>query len=98
MAFIQWQPHTVPGAWSEGIEEVLKTQQTIDYELLNGQNKVEVQVSLIETLVEQGASVISAADRQRGARAVDCQRKACRSQRHHANIDASRSRTQRTSK
>ena len=36
MAFIQWQPHTVPAAWSKGIEEVLKTQQTIDYELLDG--------------------------------------------------------------
>ncbi len=58
MAFIQWQPHTVPAAWSKGIEEVLKTQQTIDYELLDGQNKVEVQVSLIDTLIEQGASVI----------------------------------------
>ena len=31
MAFIQWQPHTVPAAWSKGIEEVLKTQQVIDY-------------------------------------------------------------------
>lgn len=58
MAFIQWQPHTVPAAWSKGIEEVLKPQQTIDYELLDGQNKVEVQVSLIETLIEQGVSVI----------------------------------------
>lgn len=58
MAFIQWQPHTVPAAWSKGIEEVIKPQQTIDYELLDGQNKVEVQVSLIETLIEQGASVI----------------------------------------
>lgn len=58
MAFIQWQPHTVPAAWSKGIEEVLKPQQTIDYELLDGQNKVEVQVSLIETLIEQGAAVI----------------------------------------
>jgi ribose transport system substrate-binding protein len=58
MAFIQWQPHTVPAAWSMGIEEVLKTQQVVDYELLDGQNKVEVQVSLIETLINQGASVI----------------------------------------
>ena len=58
MAFIQWQPHTVPAAWSKGIEEVLKTQQTIDYELLDGQNKVEVQVSLMDTLINQGASVI----------------------------------------
>jgi ribose transport system substrate-binding protein len=58
MAFIQWQPHTVPAAWSKGIEEVLKTQQVIDYELLDGQNKVEVQVSLMEALINQGASVI----------------------------------------
>lgn len=58
MAFIQWQPHTVPAAWSKGIEEVLKPQQAIDYELLDGQNKVEVQVSLMETLVNQGASLI----------------------------------------
>jgi len=58
MAFIQWQPHTVPAAWSKGIEEVLKPQQVIDYELLDGQNKVEVQASLMETLVNQKASVI----------------------------------------
>ena len=58
MAFIQWQPHTVPAAWSKGIEEVLKPQQVIDYELLDGQNKVEVQASLMETLINQGASVI----------------------------------------
>ncbi len=58
MAFIQWQPHTVPAAWSKGIEEVLTPQQVIDYELLDGQNKVEVQASLMETLISQGASVI----------------------------------------
>jgi ribose transport system substrate-binding protein len=58
MAFIQWQPHTVPAAWSKGIEEVLKPQQVIDYVLLDGQNKVEVQASLMETLVNQGTSVI----------------------------------------
>src|SRR5450631_4175296 len=51
MAFIQWQPHTVPAAWSKGIEEVLKPQQIIDYKLLDGQNKVEVQVSLMDTLI-----------------------------------------------
>jgi ribose transport system substrate-binding protein len=58
MAFIQWQPHTVPAAWSKGIEEVLAPQQVVDYELLDGQNKVEVQVSLMDTLISQGASVI----------------------------------------
>ncbi|TBW40862.1 hypothetical protein EYW49_01540 [Siculibacillus lacustris] len=58
MAFIQWQPHTVSSAWSKGIEEVLKTQQTVDYRLLDGQNKVEVQVSLMDTLINEGAAVI----------------------------------------
>ena len=58
MAFIQWQPHTVPAAWSKGIEEVLKPQQVIDYQLLDGQAKLEVQTSLMETTINQGASVI----------------------------------------
>ena len=58
MAFIQWQPHTVPAAWSKGIEEVLKPQQVIDYELLDGQNKVEVQASLMDALISKGASAI----------------------------------------
>jgi ABC-type sugar transport system substrate-binding protein len=58
MAFIQWQPHTVPAAWSKGIEEVLKEQQSIQYKLLDGQNKVEVQVSLMDTLINEGNAVI----------------------------------------
>jgi len=58
LAFIQWQPHTVPAAWSKGIEEVLTTQEVFDYQLLDGQNKVEVQVSLMDTLINDGASVI----------------------------------------
>ncbi len=51
-------PHTVPAAWSKGIEEVLTPQNNIDYELLDGQGKAEVQVSLMETLINQGAHVI----------------------------------------
>ncbi len=58
MAFIQWMPHTVPNAWSKGIEEVLGPQQGVEYQLLDGQNKVEVQVSLMETLINDGAKVI----------------------------------------
>jgi ABC-type sugar transport system substrate-binding protein len=58
MAFIQWQPHTVPAAWSKGIDEVLKPQQVIDYELLDGQNKVEVQASLMDALISKRASVV----------------------------------------
>jgi ribose transport system substrate-binding protein len=58
MAFIQIQPHTVPAAWSKGIEEVLTPQKNIDYKLLDGQNKLEVQVSLMDALINQGASAI----------------------------------------
>jgi len=58
MAFIQWMPHTVPNAWSQGIDEVLKTQAVIDYALLDGQGKVEVQVSLMDTLINDGTKVI----------------------------------------
>src|SRR5690348_10717028 len=58
MAFIQIQPHTVPAAWSKGIEEVLTPQTNIDYKLLDGQNKLEVQVSLMDALINQGAAAI----------------------------------------
>ena len=58
MAFVQIQPHTVPAAWSKGIEEVLGPQKNIDYKLLDGQNKLEVQTSLMDTLINQGVSVI----------------------------------------
>jgi ribose transport system substrate-binding protein len=58
MAFVQFQPHTVSTAWSKGISEVLATQQIIDYEALDGQAKLEVQVSLIDTLINQGTKVI----------------------------------------
>lgn len=58
MAFLQIQPHTVSAGWSKGIEEVLSTQQTVDYTQLDGQNKVEVQVSLMDTLINNGTKVI----------------------------------------
>jgi ribose transport system substrate-binding protein len=58
MDFIQIQPHTVPAAWSKGIDEVLTPQKNVDYKLLDGQNKLDVQVSLMETLINQGVSTI----------------------------------------
>ena len=58
MAFVQFQPHTVSTAWSQGISEVLATQQIVDYEALDGQAKLEVQVSLMDTLINQGTKVI----------------------------------------
>lgn len=58
MSFVQFQPHTVSTAWSQGIAEVLATQQIVDYEALDGQAKLEVQVSLMDTLISQGTNVI----------------------------------------
>jgi ribose transport system substrate-binding protein len=58
MAFIQFMPHTVPAAWSKGIEDVLTIQQNIDYQLLDGQGKADVQVNLIDTAINQGTDAI----------------------------------------
>ena len=58
MAFVQFLPHTVPAAWSKGIEDVLSSQGNIDYDLLDGQSKVEVQVSLMDTLINDGVAAI----------------------------------------
>ena len=58
MAFIQFMPHTVPAAWSKGIEGVLRSQDGVDYALLDGQGKVEVQISLMDTLINEGVAAI----------------------------------------
>ena len=58
MAFIQFLPHTVPAAWSKGIEDVLSKQGNIDYQLLDGQAKIEVQISLMDTQINDGANII----------------------------------------
>ncbi|MEO9821248.1 MAG: sugar ABC transporter substrate-binding protein [Paracoccaceae bacterium] len=58
MAFIQYVAHTVPAAWSKGISDVLGSQPNISYQLLDGQAKAEVQVSLMDTLINDGTKVI----------------------------------------
>ncbi len=58
MAFIQFVAHTVPAAWSKGIEDVLSNQPSVEYQLLDGQAKVEVQVSQMDTLINSGTNVI----------------------------------------
>ena len=58
MAFIQFLAHTVPAAWSKGIEDVVNNQPGIEYQLLDGQAKAEVQVSQMDTLINSGTSVI----------------------------------------
>lgn len=54
----------VSAAWSKGIEEVLKYQQTVHYQSLDGQNKVVVQVSLTEYSTTRHRRHISASDQQ----------------------------------
>ncbi|THD46305.1 MAG: sugar ABC transporter substrate-binding protein [Bradyrhizobium sp.] len=58
MSFIQFLPHTVPAAWSKGIEDVLLKQGNIEYQLLDGQAKIEVQISLMDTQINDGVNVI----------------------------------------
>ncbi|MEM5528882.1 sugar ABC transporter substrate-binding protein [Gammaproteobacteria bacterium AS21] len=58
MVFIQYKPHTVSLAWSKGIEEVLDVQKDVDYQLLDGQGKVDVQINLMNTVINQGVSTI----------------------------------------
>jgi ABC-type sugar transport system substrate-binding protein len=58
MVFIQFQPHTVPEAWSKGIQDVLTVQGNVDYELLDGQADVNTQISLMDTSISQGVDAI----------------------------------------
>ncbi len=58
MAFIQFQPHTVSTAWAKGIQEVLSIQPNTSFQLLDGQAKADVQISLMDTVINDGVNVI----------------------------------------
>lgn len=58
MVFIQFMPHTVPAAWGQGIEEVLKVQSNVEYQLLDGQAKVDVQIDLMNNAITQAVDAI----------------------------------------
>lgn len=58
MVFIQIQPHTVPKAWADGIKDVADVQKNIQFELLDGQNKAETQISLMNTAISQKVDAI----------------------------------------
>jgi len=58
MVFIQQQPHTVSTAWGQGISDVTKVQNNIDFQLLDGQNKADNQINLMDTAISQGVDVI----------------------------------------
>jgi ribose transport system substrate-binding protein len=58
MAFIQYQPHTVSTAWAKGIQEVLSVQPGSSFQLLDGQAKADVQLSLMDTVINDKVNVI----------------------------------------
>jgi ABC-type sugar transport system substrate-binding protein len=58
MAFIQYQPHTVSTAWAKGIQEVLSVQPGSTFQLLDGQAKADVQLSLMDTVINDKVHVI----------------------------------------
>jgi ribose transport system substrate-binding protein len=58
MAFIQYQPHTVSTAWAKGIQEVLSVQPGSAFQLLDGQAKADVQLSLMDTVINDKVNVI----------------------------------------
>ena len=56
--FIQFTAHTVPAAWSKGIKEVLEQQKDFSYQLLDGQAKADIQISLMNTAINEKVDVI----------------------------------------
>jgi len=58
MAFVQIQPHTVSTAWGEGIKEVADVQGNVKFEVLDGQNKADIQISLMDTAISGGVDAI----------------------------------------
>ena len=58
MVFIQQQPHTVSTAWAQGIADVTKVQNNIDFQQLDGQNSPATQISLMDTSISQGVDCI----------------------------------------
>lgn len=58
MVFIQIQPHTVSTAWGQGIQEVTDVQGNITFEVLDGQNKADIQITLMDTAISQAVDAI----------------------------------------
>lgn len=61
IVWIQYMPHTVQNAWGVGIEAVTSIQGNVEYQLLDGQAKPDVQISLFDTVINEGVDVIIAA-------------------------------------
>jgi ABC-type sugar transport system substrate-binding protein len=58
IVFIQYQPHAVAAAWSQGIQDVAAAQPQVDYQLLDGEARVDTQIALMHRAINQGVAAI----------------------------------------
>ena len=56
--FIQYQPHPVAAAWSQGIQDVAAAQPQVDYQLLDGEARLDTQIALMHRAINQGVDAI----------------------------------------
>jgi hypothetical protein len=82
-SFIQFQPHSVSAAWAKGIQEVLAIQPNTTFQLLDGEAKVDVQISLMDTTINYGANVILFSPWQRRFGSLYKEGREGRRPRHH---------------
>jgi ABC-type sugar transport system substrate-binding protein len=58
IVFIQYQPHPVAAAWSQGIQDVAAAQSQVDYQLLDGEARLDTQIALMHRAINQGVDAI----------------------------------------
>lgn len=58
MVWIQIQPQATSTAWGEGLAEIAAQQQNVAFQSLDGQNKAETQINLMNTAISQGVDCI----------------------------------------
>jgi ABC-type sugar transport system substrate-binding protein len=58
MVWIQIQPQSTSTAWGDGMQEIAANQKNIDFQVLDGQNKADTQITLMNTAITQGVDCI----------------------------------------
>jgi ribose transport system substrate-binding protein len=58
MVWIQIQPQATSTAWGQGLAEIATQQKNVSFQVLDGQNKAETQINLMNTAISQGIDCI----------------------------------------
>jgi ribose transport system substrate-binding protein len=58
MVWIQIQPQATSSAWGQGLAEIAANQKNIDFQVLDGQNKADTQINLMNTAIAQKVDTI----------------------------------------